>query len=146
MITQLHVSWLKILSIIGMLAVQILDEASYPKQTRNEVAMDPIPPSRLRAKLQESSAVDPGMWRARRVCFKEAKTMQETMIRVPHKTHRVMMSLLTDFFPWMGVLNMYSPIKTTVDSIPTKPIDSIVWMVRNQWETWKSSHTNPSHS
>lgn len=87
MITQLHVSLLKILSIIGMLAVQILDEASYPKQTRNEVAMDPIPPSRLRAKLQESSAVDPGMWRARRVCFKEAKTMQETMIRVPGQFH-----------------------------------------------------------
>lgn len=66
-----------------MLAVQILDEASHPKQTRNEVAMDPIPPSRLRMKLQESSAVDPGMCRARRVCFNEPKTMQEMMIRVP---------------------------------------------------------------
>ena len=47
------------------------------------MAMDPSPPRRLRAKLQESSVVDDGMCRARRVFFREANTMQETVISTP---------------------------------------------------------------
>ena len=44
----------------------------------------------------------------------------------------MMMSLLAPFFPCSGVGNMYIPINTMAASRPTKPMDSIVWMVRNQ--------------
>lgn len=43
-----------------MLAVWMLGDV-HPKQMRKEVPMDPRPPTRLKAKLQESSALDPGM-------------------------------------------------------------------------------------